>query len=129
MLKKSTLIWLSIIPLAILNGGFREMFLISWFGESLAEFISVIILCLMIFIISLIFIPRIGKGSPKTYWKIGGLWIFLTIIFETVLGLALGNSFSELLQAYDITAGNFWLIVVLFIGIAPWLVVKIKQII
>jgi len=129
MIKKSILIWLSIIPLAILNGALREAFLIPLLGENFAQPISGIILCLLIFIVSLVFIPRIGKGEQKTYWKIGILWIILTIVFETIFGLAVGNSFSELLRAYDITTGNLWLIIVIFIGIAPWLVAKIKRIV
>jgi hypothetical protein len=127
MIKKSLFIWLSIIPLAVLNGGFREKILIPWIGESHAEPISGIILCLLIFIVSMIFIPRIGKGEQKTYWKIGILWIVLTIVFEIILGIATGNSFAELIKAYDITTGNLWFLVVLFTGITPWLVAKIKK--
>jgi hypothetical protein len=127
MIKKSVLIWLSIIPLAVFNGGLREAFLIPWLGENYAQPISEIILCLLIFIVSLIFIPRIGKGKQKTYWKIGILWIILTIVFETILGLAMGNTFSELLKAYDITTGNLWLLVVVFAGVAPWLVAKKRK--
>ena len=129
MIKKSILIWLSIIPLAILNGGLREAFLSPQLGESCSQPISGIILCLLIFIVSFIFIPRIGKGEQIIYWKIGLLWIVLTVAFETVFGLAMGNSFCELLKAYDITTGNLWLIVVVFIGITPWLIAKIKRII
>jgi len=129
MIKKSILIWLSIIPLAILNGALREAFLTSWLGESCAQPVSGIILCLLIFIVSFIFIPRIGKGEEKTYWKIGILWIVLTIVFETIFGLATGIGFSELLKAYDITTGNLWLIIVIFTGIVPWLTAKIKRII
>ena len=129
MLKKSILIWASIIPLAILNGGLREKVLINWLGESCAEPVSGIILCLLIFIVSLVFIPRIEKGEPKTYLKMGILWIVLTIIFETIFGLAIGKSFSELLKAYDITTGNLWLIVVVFMGVVPCLIAKIKRII
>ena len=127
MIKKSILIWLSIIPLAILNGGFREAFLISWIGESFAEPLSGMILCLLIFIVSFVFIPRIGKGEPITYWKVGILWIALTIPFETILGLTMGDSFSELLKAYDVTTGNLWSVVVVFMGVTPWLVAKIKR--
>jgi hypothetical protein len=127
MIKKSILIWLSIIPLAILNGGLREAFLTPRLGESYAQPISGIILLLLLFVISLVFIPRIGKGEQKTYWKIGIVWIALTIVFETVLGLAIGNSFSELLRAYDITKGNLWLIIVIFTGIVPWLIARIKH--
>jgi hypothetical protein len=129
MIKKSILIWLSIIPIAILNGGFREKCLILWVGENYAQPISGIILCLLIFIVSLIFIPRLGKGKPKTYWEIGFLWVILTILFETILGLAMGNTLTALLKSYDITTGNLWLLAVLFTGIMPWLVAKIKRII
>ena len=129
MIKKSILIWLSIIPLAILNGGFRDVFLTPLLGESCAQPVSGIILILLIFIVSFIFIPRIGKGTPKTYWKIGILWVALTIVFETILGLAIGNTLTELLKAYDITTGNLWLLIVIFTGIAPWIVAKIKQIV
>ena len=129
MVKKSILIWLSIIPLAILNGGFREVFLTPRLEESYAQLISGTILLMLLFFVSFIFIPRIGKGNPKTYWKIGILWVALTIVFETILGIAMGDTLTELLKAYDITTGNLWLLVVLFTGIAPWLVAKIKQII
>jgi hypothetical protein len=129
MIKKSILIWLSIIPLAILNGGLRDVFLTPRLGESFARPVSGITLCILIFIVSYIFIPRIGKGKEKTYWEMGLLWVALTIVFETAFGLAMGNSFGELLKAYDITTGNISLVVVLFTGIAPWLIAKIQRIV
>jgi hypothetical protein len=129
MIKKSLLIWLSMIPLAILNGGLREEFLTPQLGEGYAQPVSGIILLLLIFIVSFVFIPRIGKGEEKTYLKIGFLWIILTIVFETILGLAMGNSFCEMLKAYDITTGNLWLIIVIFTGIIPWLTAKIRRLI
>ena len=129
MLKKSILIWVSLLPLAILNGGFRELYLITLVPENYAEPISGIILCLLIFLVSYIFIPRIGKGNSETYLKMGVLWVTLTIVFETMLGLAMGSTLTELLQAYDVRTGNLWLLVVLFMGITPWTVAKIKKII
>jgi hypothetical protein len=129
MVRKSVLIWLSIIPLAILNGGLREAFLTPRLGETCAQPISGIILLILLFLISFILIPRIGKGTPKTYWKIGILWVILTIVFETILGLAMGDTLTELLKAYDITTGNLWFLIILSTGIIPWLVAKIKRII
>ncbi|MDR2915128.1 MAG: hypothetical protein LBV74_09900 [Tannerella sp.] len=129
MIKKSLLVWLLIIPLAILNGGLREKVIIPLIGTGYGYPISGILLCLLIFIICLIFIPRIGKGTSKNYWQIGLLWLLLTIAFETIFGLFSGNTFSELLKAYNITTGNFWLLVVLFTGIAPWLAAKTRKLI
>ena len=129
MLLKSMLIWISIIPLAILNGGLRQKILEPSFGEQIAEPISCLILCTLIFIVSLIFIPRLGKGNTRTYLTMGIIWILLTIVFETIFGLFMGNTFKEIINTYNITTGNLWLIVVVFIGIAPFLVAKIKRII
>jgi hypothetical protein len=129
MLIKSILIWLSIVPLAILNGELRERVIGPIIGEKYANPISGIILCILIFIISFLFIPRLGIGTNKTYIKIGILWVLLTIIFETVFSLFLGNKINEILNAYNITTGNLWLIVVIFIGFIPFLIAKIKNII
>ena len=129
MIKKSLLIWLGIIPLAILNGALREGFIEPLIGESFARPISGIILCLLVFILSFIFIPKLGKGTNKAYLLIGVLWVFSTIIFETVLGLLIGMSFNEIIKAYNVTTGNLWLIVVIFIGIVPILIAKIRRII
>jgi hypothetical protein len=129
MLLKSMLIWLSIIPLAILNGGFRQGFLEPLVGIKIANPISCLLLCILIFIVSFIFIPRLGNGTKRIYIKIGLLWLFSTIIFETVLGLLLGNSLSEIINAYNVATGNLWSAVVIFIGFVPMIIAKIKRIV
>ena len=129
MIKKSLLIWLALIPLAILNGGLREMVINPLIGEKYGQPVSGISLCLLIFIVCWFCIPRIGKGISKTYLVIGLWWILLTILFETGFGLLTGDTFAELLKAYDITTGNIWLLVVLFMGMAPWLTAKTRKLI
>ncbi|ULQ61019.1 hypothetical protein K7I13_07140 [Brucepastera parasyntrophica] len=129
MIKKSLLIWLSIIPLAIINGALRQLVIEPLIGIKYANPISGLILCCLIFIVSFIFIPKLGKGTSKTYLYIGLLWIVLTITFETVLDLVMGNTITEIISAYNITTGNLWLMVVIFIGFAPWIAAKIKRII
>jgi hypothetical protein len=117
------------IPLAILNGALRQLVLEPSFGTNIANPISGLILCGLIFIVSIIFIPKLGKGNVVAYIKIGLLWVLLTIIFETVLGLIMGSTFTEIISAYNIITGNLWLIIVLFMGFVPWLVAKMKRII
>jgi len=129
MIKKSFVIWLAIIPLAFLNGGLREMVINPLIGEKYGQSISGVLLCIIIFAVCWLCIPRIGTGTTKTYCIIGLWWILLTILFETGFGLLIGNTFTELLKAYDITTGNLWLLVVLFLGIAPWLSAKTKKMI
>lgn len=126
---KSMLIWLVITPLAILNGALREIIFIPALGEQLAYPVSGLLLCLFIFIVSYILIPKLGKGTGGTYIKIGIIWILATIIFETVYGLLAGWTLDELLNAYNITTGNLWLLIVIFIGFTPWFIAKIRRLI
>ncbi len=107
----------------------REKILTPLIGESNALPVSGISLCLMIFILCLLGIPRLGQGNMHTYLTIGLLWIVLTISFKFIFGMLLvGKPFSELMKVYDITTGNLWLFVVLFVGISPLLSAKIKRI-
>jgi hypothetical protein len=120
---------LAIIPLAILNGGLRDTVINPLIGEKYGLPLSGILLCLMIFIVCWFFIPRIGRGTAKTYRIIGLWWVLLTVLFETVFGLLTGDAFTELVKAYDISTGNLWLLVVLFTGTAPWLTAKTRKLI
>jgi hypothetical protein len=129
MLIKSILIWLSIIPLAILNGGLRQYILEPFVGIKIANPISCLILCCLSFIVSLFFIPRLGNGSVWIYTKMGLLWVLLTIVFETIINIFEKMTLKEIINTYNITAGNYWLMVVIFIGFVPWLVAKVKKII
>lgn len=127
MIKKSVLIWLSIIPLAIINGIFREKVLTPLIGAEYSLPLSGVTLSLLILIISFLFIPKLGRGTFRIYWQIGLLWVVLTLLFETVMGLFIGKTFYEIVNAYDITTGNLWLFVVLFIGCTPQLVAKFQN--
>jgi hypothetical protein len=129
ILLKSILIWFSILVLAILNGAFRNYVMTPFIGEKHSRPISGITLCCLIFIVSFFLLPLLGKGLKKTYIHMGILWVLLTIIFETILGLVQGMSFNKIINAYNITTGDLWLIVVLFIGFVPIIIAKMKQII
>ena len=129
MIKKSLLIWLALVLFAVLNGAFREIVINPLVGAEYGQPISCFSLCLILFILCWFTIPRIGRGTEKTYLTIGLLWILLTVIFETCLELLTGNTFAGVIKTYDITTGNLWLLVVLFTGIAPWLTAKIRKLI
>jgi hypothetical protein len=44
-----------------------------------------------------------------------------------VFGLASGNTIGELTRAYNPATGDWWLLVVVVTGMAPWLGAKIRQ--
>ena len=120
------LVWLAIIPLAILNGGLRQEILNPLLGEKIAQPISGILLCGIIFVVVYFFL-KVKNWSYKKCCLVGLIWMGLTVCFETIFGMAIGESLQTLANAYNITTGNLWLIVVIFMGVVPALVKKIRH--
>lgn len=116
-----------IIPLAILNGGFREKILIPSLGEQAALPASGILLCILILIVTVLLLHKLVKGDSKIYWTIGVVWILLTIGMEFVVRFIMNKTMDEMLAAYDIMTGNLWLLIVIFTGVASWLSAKIRK--
>ena len=119
---RSLLVWLCFIPVAILNGGLRQYVLVRWFGEVGANALSGVLLSLFILLITWLLLPRIVRYNQKESYRIGIVWMLLTIGFEFTFGLTGGISFRELLSAYNPMAGNLWLLVVVTTFGAPRLV-------
>ncbi|HIQ85133.1 MAG TPA: hypothetical protein IAC86_05005 [Candidatus Cryptobacteroides excrementigallinarum] len=125
---KSLLVWVCFIPVAILNGGLREHVLARALGEKWALPLSGIILSACIFLITWLLLPRTVKAlSSKDSLRIGICWVFLTIAFEFVSGLAGGSTITELLSAYNPLTGNLWLLVLATTLLSPVMAGRISM--
>ena len=120
------LIWIMIIPIAILNGGFREYILVKL--GILARPLSGIILSVCIFAVAYFLVPKIKKCVKRDYIIFGVIWFILTNLFDLVAYIKDGGGFADLLQSYNILTGNTWLIVVLTALFAPIVVMRIKAV-
>ena len=119
------LIWVMIIPIAILNGGFREYVLVKLGGLALP--LSGIILSICIFIVAYLLVPKIKNCVKRDYIFFGVMWFVLTNLFDLSAYIKEGEGFAGLLQSYNIFTGNTWLLVVLTALFAPMIVMKIKE--
>lgn len=115
-------VWLSILLIAVLNGGFREAVLVPRFGNPAAQLVSGMLLIICIVVVSLLLVPRLHAQSRRQLAGIGVFWLTLTLVFEFALGLIQGKAWSELLAAYTFQDGNIWPIVLLVTLVAPLLV-------
>ena len=120
----AVLIWIMIIPIAILNGGFRE-YVLAELG-TLALPLSGIILSICIFGIAYCFVPKIKNSSKKDYFIFGVIWFVLTNLFELISYIMDGGGFADLLRSYNILTGNMWILVVLSALFSPAMVMKIS---
>lgn len=123
----SLLIWLCFIPAAILNGGVREYILHPLLPHPYDLATSGVMLSGLIFGLTFILLPYLGKLRIREQCGIGAVWMLLTILFETLLILTKQSSFEILLQSYNPMHGNLWLLVVLTTGVSPLLVSHIRN--
>lgn len=112
------LIWLSIVPLAILNGGLRQCVLDIYLGVW-SNLVSGVILSVCVLALSMLLIPRIKDCHRRDYWIIGAMWVVMTNLFDITLILIGGGSWSDFVEMYDITGGNLWIVVVLMTFFSP----------
>ena len=97
-------------------------------GEKWALPLSGIILSACIFLITWLLLPRTVKAlSSKDSLRIGICWVFLTIAFEFVSGLAGGSTITELLSAYNPLTGNLWLLVLATTLLSPVMAGRISM--
>ena len=122
---QAILIWMLIIPLAILNGGLRENIL-NKLGD-IALPLSGVILSICILLVAFILIPKINNCKKNDYILFGIIWFVLTNLFDLSMYLSEGKGLIDLLKSYNFLSGNLWILVVVTTLVAPTLVAKIKK--
>lgn len=120
---QAILIWILIIPIAILNGGLREYVLVKL--GNLALPLSGIILSFCIFVVAYLLIPKIKNCTKRDYIFFGVMWFILTNLFDLIAYINAGFGFAGLVQSYNILTGNTWLLVVLTALFSPVIVMNI----
>ncbi len=110
------------VLIAIANGVVRE----AWYGRHLSELrahqlstlTGVVLFGLYIWIILRWFRP----ATTTQALAIGLMWLGLTVAFEFLFGhYVAGHPWSRLLQDYNLFVGRLWLLVLLWVTVAPYL--------
>ena len=124
---KAALIWVLIIPLAIINGALRDFITEPLLGSGAALPLSGILLSAMIFITAYLLVPKLGNMKSYEYCLIGAMWFVLTNLFDLIMILVSGNPISDFFMMFDITTGNLWILVVVSCLVSPALAAKIRK--
>jgi hypothetical protein len=112
----------------IANGALRE----GWYSKHLSELqahqvsTATGVLLFGIYIWMLIHIWRpVSSGQAIT---IGLVWLVMTVAFEFLFGHYMAEkSWHELLRDYNILAGRVWLVILVWVTIAPYLFYRLQQ--
>lgn len=128
ILLRAFLVWLAIIPLAILNGGLREAVVARWLGPVAARALSGVLLCAAILVWTALTIGWIGLPRRSAAGAVGAAWLVLTVAFEFGLGRFVARkSWPDLLRPYRFAGGDLWPLVLLTVTLAPLLAYSFRH--
>jgi hypothetical protein len=124
---KYFLLWFPMLLLAIINGIARDLWYKKFVGDIIAHQISTFSLILL-FGLYIYLILSIYPPATKTQATlIGIMWLVMTLIFEFGFGRYRGNSWSALFADYNILKGRIWILIPLWVAIAPYIFYKLLK--
>jgi hypothetical protein len=119
--------WLVMLLVSVANGTLRDFTYGPHMTELAAHQLSTALGILLLGGIMWIVIRR---HPPATGWSaalVGVLWAGLTVAFEFLFFHYAGrHSWAELLANYDVASGRVWVLVVLWLLVAPSLFFRIR---
>lgn len=120
MMLKYFLAWFGMMVLAIVNGGLRDYAYKPLVGNLPAHQISTVILLIVLagYIRLLVRIWPIRSAGQA--WAIGAVWFLMTEGFEIGMRLISGESWSTILQAYNIFKGEVWMFIPIWVLVGPY---------
>jgi hypothetical protein len=112
--------WLGLCLLAFLNGALREIIFIKYFGinKLLAHQISCFTGIIFWSLFTKAIWSRLNIYSLKEAIFVGLGWFITTILFETFI-IDRKLSWTQIIKTYDISSGQYWGLVVIWILILP----------
>lgn len=119
--------WFGMMVLAIINGGLRDFAYQSQLGDLPAHQVSTVILIILFAGYFWLLTSAWPIESATQAWLIGGIWLVMTEVFEFGFGRLMGDSWSKLLHAYDVLAGQVWILIPLWVLIGPYVFFRFVQ--
>ncbi|TGK62314.1 hypothetical protein EHQ27_14515 [Leptospira wolffii] len=124
---KYALSWLLLFVFAILNATIRELTYARYFAQAdshrISVFTGILLLAIPIYLIAKIW----PFSSSKEAFRVGFLWALLTEIFELSMILSGGKSMQDFYFAHNVSKGEFWPLILVWLFVAPYLTWKIRN--
>lgn len=117
---KYILSWFLLLLAALLNAAIRELAYKDFFKEHLSHQISVftgiIFISIPIFYVS----KKWPFKDRKQAFVIGLIWCFMTDVFEFLMFFRVSeNPYKDFLKVHNIFAGEFWILILIWLVISP----------
>lgn len=124
-MKTYILIYPLLFAVGFLNGAIRELTYGRYMGEyekhAVGTVTGIVMVGLAIYIINY-FRPFRNKAQALA---VGVVWAVLTVIFESaMIVIFMKGDLNTVLSAYDLTEGQLWPFVLLFVTVFPVLIAR-----
>jgi hypothetical protein len=120
MLARAGAVWFGIMLMAIFNGAFRDLMMTPRLGDPGARAVSCFTLASVIVLVTWISLPWVRPVSTSDAWRVGWMWLAMTLAFEFGAGhYLLGTPWTALLADYNLLAGRLWILVLVATLTAP----------
>ena len=125
---KYIIFWIPGIPIAIVNGLLRNSLYRQFLNELHAHQLSAVSFAMFFGIYVWFVIKWLKLSSSQDALGLGLIWLALTIAFEFLFGhFVMGNPWSKLYHDYNLFAGRVWVLVLLWIAIAPIIFHRVQK--
>ena len=114
------LLWLPMIGLAFVNATLRELVLKKHFSEMRAHQLSTVTLMVICGVYGLLIFRLLKLEDAGQALLVGFVWMLLTVLFEFTLGKILNQSWTQLLEQYNLKKGHLWPVFLLFLLLLPY---------
>jgi len=128
LMWKYVLAWIAMVLIAIANGALREASYGKCMSELQAHQISTLSGLLLFSAYIWVVIRTWRPDTSKRAITIGLIWLGLTVAFEFLFGhYVAGQSWSKLLYDYNVFAGRVWVVVLIWVTVAPYVFYRLQK--
>lgn len=124
-LTRTLLAWLVLLVVGFSNGTLRQLGYARFFSDRTAHQISVATAIVAIGFVVFLITRAWRLNSPRQAWCTGAVWLALTFVFETGMGLVTGETWSRIFGAYALWEGELWPLLLAFILVSPRLALAV----
>jgi hypothetical protein len=114
-------VWLVLAGLMVCNGVLRVGILSKVLPPRLSEIVSALLGVVIVISASRSFLRGERPQTMDEVYRVAGLWLILTLVFETSVGVLGGLTWRELIAAYAVWDGAVWPLVLISVVAAPFI--------
>lgn len=116
------------LVVSIANGAIRDLTYGKRMNELAAHQLSTAISVLLLGAVIWLFVRHYPPSSARRSVATGLAWCALTVAFEFLFFHYVGGySWSELLANYNVFAGRVWVVVLLWVAVAPYVFFQFRR--